>query len=110
MTICLFQKQNEQPADTQTITPTDKEVSASASVMKIPNKSLHRDSMDYEWIFVTFAVVCAIIVSVSAFIIMKKHKKFKNKFEGLIGGNTEVRKDYQVNLIEMYILILILIL
>ncbi|VVC34623.1 Hypothetical protein CINCED_3A005961 [Cinara cedri] len=83
-----IENQTIKPIDTQTI----KDITASASVMKIPN---YEKPVNYEWIFVSIAVVCAIIVSISAFIMMKKHGKYKAKFEGLIGGNTEVSKDYQ---------------
>lgn len=78
-----------------TDTPT-KEASASAMVT-----SKYDKSMNFEWIFITVGIVCAVLVSVSAFIIMKKHSKFKSKFEGLNGGGAEVSKDYQVNVIEM---------
>jgi len=58
--------------------------------------SKYEDSRNFEWIFISVAAVCAVLVSAAAFIIMKRHTKFKNKFEGLIGSSTEVSKDYQV--------------
>lgn len=57
--------------------------------------SKYEDSKYFEWIFISVAAMCAVLVSIAAFITMKRHAKFKSKFEGLIGSNTEVSKDYQ---------------
>lgn len=59
--------------------------------------SKYEDSRNFEWIFISVAAMCALLVSAAAFVIMKRHAKYKSKFEGLIGSNTEVSKDYQVN-------------
>lgn len=58
--------------------------------------SMYEDSKNFEWIFISVASACAVLVSIAAFIIMKKHAKYKKKFEGLIGSSMEVSKDYQV--------------
>lgn len=63
--------------------------------------SKYEDSRNFEWIFISVAVVCATFVSAAAFLIMKRHAKYKSKFEGLIGSNTEVSKDYQVNVCDL---------
>ncbi|XP_025411109.1 receptor-type tyrosine-protein phosphatase N2 isoform X2 [Sipha flava] len=57
--------------------------------------SKYEDSKNFEWIFISVAAVCAVLVSVAAFVVMRKHAKYKSKFEGLIGSSTEVSKDYQ---------------
>lgn len=65
---------------------------------KVPSvmmSSKYEDSRNFEWIFMSVAAVCAVLVSAAAYIIMKRHTRFKSKFEGLIGSSTEVSKDYQ---------------
>lgn len=61
--------------------------------------SKYEDSKNFEWIFISVAAVSAILVSAAAFLIMKRHAKYKKKFEGLIGSSTEVSKDYQVQFV-----------
>lgn len=71
------------------------EVREKAKTPSVMMSSKYEDSRNFEWIFISVAAVCAVLVSAAAFIIMKRHTKFKNKFEGLIGSSTEVSKDYQ---------------
>lgn len=47
------------------------------------------------------AAVCAVVASAAALLIIRRHSRYKSKFEGLIGSNAEVSKDYQVNFIEI---------
>lgn len=68
-----------------------------AKIPSVMMSSKYEESRSFEWIFISVAVICALLVSAAAFIIMKRHSKFKSKFEGLIGSNTEVSKDYQVH-------------
>lgn len=58
--------------------------------------STYEDSKSFEWIFMSVAIACAVLVSAAAFVIVKKHARYKKKFEGLLGSSTEVSKDYQV--------------
>lgn len=71
-----------------------------AKIPSVMMSSKYEDSKNFEWIFISVAAACAVLVSVAAFIIMKRHTKYKNKFEGLIGSSTEVSKDYQVHFTE----------
>jgi len=46
------------------------------------------------------AAVCAVVASAAALLIIRRHSRYKNKFEGLIGSSAEVSKDYQVNILS----------
>jgi len=48
------------------------------------------------------AAVCAVVASAAALLIIRRHSRYKNKFEGLIGSSAEVSKDYQVNILLRY--------
>lgn len=72
--------------------------------------SKYEDSRNFEWIFISVAAMCAVLMSAAAFFVMRKHARYKSKFEGLIGSSTEVSKDYQVNFIEiLYVIIMYII-
>jgi len=64
--------------------------------------STYEDSKNFEWIFMSVAAVCAVVASAAALLIIRRHSRYKSKFEGLIGGSTEVSKDYQVQCIILY--------
>jgi receptor-type tyrosine-protein phosphatase N len=57
--------------------------------------STYEDSKNFEWIFMSVAAVCAVVASAAALLIIRRHSRYKNKFEGLIGSSAEVSKDYQ---------------
>lgn len=65
-------------------------------------KSTYEDSKNFEWIFMSVAAVCAVVASAAALLIIRRHSRYKNKFEGLIGSSAEVSKDYQVNILSIY--------
>ncbi|XP_050543023.1 receptor-type tyrosine-protein phosphatase N2 [Daktulosphaira vitifoliae] len=65
---------------------------------KLPSvmmKSTYEESKNFEWIFISVAIMCAAAVSALGLILMKRHTKIKDKFEGLIESAQEVTKDYQ---------------
>lgn len=64
--------------------------------------STYEDSKNFEWIFMSVAAVCAVVASAAALLIIRRHSRYKNKFEGLIGSSAEVSKDYQVNILSRY--------
>jgi len=64
--------------------------------------STYEDSKNFEWIFMSVAAVCAVVASAAALLIIRRHSRYKNKFEGLIGSSAEVSKDYQVNILSRF--------
>lgn len=66
-------------------------------------KSTYEESKNFEWIFISVAIMCAAVVSALGFVLLKRHTKIKDKFEGLIESAQEVTKDYQVNYRTKYL-------
>ncbi|KAL4119796.1 hypothetical protein QTP88_012564 [Uroleucon formosanum] len=66
-----------------------------AKAPSVMMKSTYEDSKNFEWIFMSVAAVCAVVASAAALLIIRRHSRYKNKFEGLIGSSAEVSKDYQ---------------
>ncbi|XP_015363524.1 PREDICTED: receptor-type tyrosine-protein phosphatase N2 isoform X3 [Diuraphis noxia] len=66
-----------------------------AKTPSVMMSSTYEDSKNFEWIFMSVAAVCAVVASVAALLIIRRHSRYKNKFEGLLGSSAEVSKDYQ---------------
>ncbi|CAI6345551.1 unnamed protein product [Macrosiphum euphorbiae] len=66
-----------------------------AKTPSVMMSSTYEDSKNFEWIFMSVAAVCAVVASAAALLIIRRHSRYKNKFEGLIGSSAEVSKDYQ---------------
>lgn len=66
-----------------------------AKTPSVMMSSTYEDSKNFEWIFMSVAAVCAVVASAAALLIIRRHSRYKTKFEGLIGSNAEVSKDYQ---------------
>ncbi|KAE9544527.1 hypothetical protein AGLY_000068, partial [Aphis glycines] len=66
-----------------------------AKAPSVMMSSTYEDSKNFEWIFMSVAAVCAVVASAAALLIIRRHSRYKSKFEGLIGSNAEVSKDYQ---------------
>uniref|UniRef100_A0A2S2PF96 Receptor-type tyrosine-protein phosphatase N2 n=1 Tax=Schizaphis graminum TaxID=13262 RepID=A0A2S2PF96_SCHGA len=66
-----------------------------AKTPSVMMSSTYEDSKNFEWIFMSVAAVCAVVASAAALLIIRRHSRYKSKFEGLIGSSAEVSKDYQ---------------